>query len=740
MNSLWNRNTLLVGLFILSTLTAYIPAVQGGFVWDDDSYITENQTLRSLQGLRQIWLNPRSTPQYYPLVFSSFWLEYRLWGLRPTGYHLVNVLLHTLSALLLWRLLRELRVPGALLAAAIFALHPVNVESVAWVTERKNVLSAFFYFVSMFCLFRFFGLAGEKKDQGNLWWYLAGLLLFVFALLSKTITCTLPAALLLVLWWKKGRVGRRELAALGPFLLCGLALGLATAWLEKHHVGAVGPEWDLTFVERCLIAGRALWFYLGKLVWPKELIFNYPRWQVDASVWWQYMYPAGVIWVVLLLWIIRHRVGRGPLVGVLFFCGTLFPALGFFDVYPFQYSYVADHFQYLASVGFIVLLIGVLRKVISMLPHWSPRIATPLGLMVLVFLGWQTWNQGHIYRDIETLWIDTIRKNPMSWMAHNNLGVELTRQGRFEEAISHYRETLRLYPSFAKAHNNLGFALAQQGKVEEAISYYLEALRLNRNLHKTRVNLDEVLDKHDELAKLIKPEAESLVIPSEYASALSNLGVAMAHLGKFDQATDYCQRALELRPQWSEGQNNLGNALAAQGKFNEAVLHLSQAVELKPDYAEGHNNLAVVYGRLGRFAEASAHYRKAIQLKPHSAEIHNNLGVALAAQGKLDEAVEHYNRAVELKPKYAEAHMNLGNGLCDQGDFHGGTAHLRRALTIDRYSPEIHNNLGVALARQGKLEEAIAHFTVALKLQPTYEQAQLNLQIALEQRESGKTN
>jgi tetratricopeptide (TPR) repeat protein len=652
----------------------------------------------------------------------------------------MNVLLHTLSGLLLYRLLRELSVPGALLAAAIFALHPVNVESVAWVTERKNVLSAFFYFASMFCLFRFFGLAGEKKDRSTLWWYFLGLLLFVCGLLSKTITCTLPAAMLLLLWWKKGRVGRRELAALAPFFAWGLAMGLATAWLEKHHVGAVGPEWDLSFVERCLIAGRALWFYVGKLLWPKELIFNYPRWQVDVSVWWQYIYPAGVILVVLLLWIIRHRVGRGPLVGVLFFCGTLFPALGFFDVYPFQYSYVADHFQYLASVGCIVLLIGVFGKVISLLPQWSPRIATPLGLMVLVFLGWQTWNQGHVYRNIERLWIDTIQKNPMSWMAHNNLGVELTNQGRFEEAIAHYREALRLNPSFAKAYNNLGFALAKQGKFEEAISYYLEALRLNRNLHRARVNLDKVLARHDEEAKLINPEAESLVIPSEYASALSNLGVAMAHLGKFDQATDYCQRALELRPQWSEGHNNLGNTLAAQGRFNEAVRHLSRALELKPNYADGHNNLAVVYARLGQFAEASAHYGKAIELKPHSAEIHNNLGVALAAQGKLDEAVEHYKRAVELKPKYAEAHMNLGNAVCDQGDFDEGTAHLRRALAIASYSPEIHNNLGVALARQGKLEEAIAHFTVALKLQPNNKQAQLNLQLALEQRENEKTN
>ncbi|MEJ2431379.1 MAG: hypothetical protein P8075_21060 [Deltaproteobacteria bacterium] len=325
----------MTGLLLFLTLLAYVPAMQGGFIWDDDSYVTENQTLRSLEGLEKIWVQPNSTPQYYPLVFSSFWLEYKLWGLNPTGYHLVNILLHALSALLLYRLLVYLNVPGAWLAAAVFALHPVHVESVAWVAERKNVLSGFFYFSSAFCLFRFFGLAGEGAS-------------------------TLPAAMLLVLWWKRGSVKGRELAALAPFFALGLAMGLATAWLEKHHVGAMGSQWDLSLVESFLVAGHALWFYLGKLVWPRELIFNYPRWQVDASIWWQYLYPAGVVLVVVILWLYRKRLGRGPLVGVLFFCGTLFPALGFLDVYPFRYSYVADHFQYLASVGLIVLLVGLI--------------------------------------------------------------------------------------------------------------------------------------------------------------------------------------------------------------------------------------------------------------------------------------------------------------------------------------------------------------------------------------------
>lgn len=493
MTNLLNRKSVLAGLLIVMTLTVYIPAMRGGFVWDDDDYVTENPTLNSFHGLKQIWLDPKSTPQYYPLVFSSFWLEYKFWGVRPTGYHLVNVLLHALNALLLWCLLRCLNVPGAWLAAAVFALHPVQVESVAWVTERKNVLSTFFYIGSMFCLFRYFGLAGEKEDKSGLWWYVSALLLFACALLSKTVTCTLAAAMLLILWWKRGKLRGRELRVLAPFFVFGLAMGLATAWLEQHHVGAVGTEWDLSFVERCLVAGHALWFYVGKLIWPSHLIFNYPRWQINAGVWWQYLYPAGVLLVVLALWLSRERVGRGPLVGVLFFCGTLFPALGFFDVYPFRFSYVADHFQYLASIGLITLVVGVIASLTARLPEWSQRIAMVWGLIVLALLGMQTWHRGYVYRDMETLWADTLQKNPLSWMAHNNLGILLVEQGKLKDAISHYTEAVRIKPDYAKAYYNLGIVLADQGKLEDAISRYTEALRIKPDYSTARKNLELVL-------------------------------------------------------------------------------------------------------------------------------------------------------------------------------------------------------------------------------------------------------
>jgi len=698
MTNLWNRNSLLAGLLILITLLAYIPAMQGGFVWDDNDHLTENQNVKSLQGLARIWLAPKSNYLYYPLTFSSFWLEYRLWGLNPKGYHVVNVLLHALSGLLLYRLLLYLHVPGAWLAAAVFALHPVHVESVAWVSERKNVLSGFFYFASAFCLFRFFGLTGAKNKESNLWWYVAGLLLFLCALFSKTVTCSLPAAMLLVLWWKRGRVRGRELAALAPFFALGLAMGLTTAWLEKHQVGALGSEWDLSFVESCLLAGRALWFYLGKLIWPVELIFNYPRWQVDGSVWWQYIYPAGVLLVVLVLWLIRKRVGRGPLVGVLFFSGTLFPALGFFDVYIFRYSFVADHFQYLASVGLIALLVGVATKLASRLPHWPQRILSSVGLIVLLLLGGQTWHQGHTYRDIETLWADTLEKNPGSWLAHNGLGVVLAEQGKFQEAIFHYSQALQVKPDHYKAHNNLGNAFASQGKIKEAINQYSESLRLR----------------------------------PDYAEAHSNLGNVLASQGKFAEAIDHYSEALQSEPDYVEAHINLANVLASQGKFDQAIDHYSEALRSKPDHGAAHYNLGNVLARQGRFQEAISHYREVLRIEPDQAEAHNNLGNLLEAQGKFDEAAGHYAQVLRLKPDQAEPHNNLANALASQGKFAQAIDHYTEALRLKPDYAEAHNNLANVLASQGKFDEAIDHYTEALRLKPDYVAARKNLELVLE--------
>jgi hypothetical protein len=388
---------LLLILLPALTLLAYLPVWHAGYIWDDDFYVRNNWTLHDLNGLKHIWFDTEATPQYYPLVHTTFWLEYHAWKLDPAGYHIVNVVLHALGAILFWRVLKLLALPGAWLAAALFALHPVNVESVAWITERKNVLSLVFFCAAAWAYLRFTA-ESQSQNRRRAWWC-AALLLFVCALLNKTVACSLPPVLLLERWWKKNRLETGDVLPLVPFFIIGLGMGLHTAWLEKHHVGASGAEWSFSLAERCLIAGRALWFYAGKLVWPAPLTFIYPRWQLDAGVWWQWLFPAAALAVVTALWLARKRIGRGPLAAFLFFAITLFPALGFVDVYPFRYSFVADHFQYLACLGPLALAAAGIELGLARMTKQTAVPRTIIIVALLASLGTLTWHQCGMYAD-----------------------------------------------------------------------------------------------------------------------------------------------------------------------------------------------------------------------------------------------------------------------------------------------------------------------------------------------------
>lgn len=595
------------GLIVLLTLVVYLPALKAGFIWDDDDYIINNPTLRSLEGLGDIWAKIGAVPQYYPLVFTTFWIEYQLWHLHPTGYHFVNILLHSINALLLWRILNRLSIPGAWAAAAVFALHPVHVESVAWITERKNMLSGFFYLSSLLFYLRFAGIECSKTSRGNParsrsgnWtFYILSLLCFLFALWSKTISCTLPAVILLLLWWKRDGIDGKDLKLMAPFFAAGLGMAWITVWMEQFHVGAQGEVWDFTFLERFLIAGHSLWFYLGKLLWPAPLMFNYPRWSIETGMDHLILYPFSFLAVLSALWLLRKKTGKGPLAALLFFAGTLFPALGFFNIYPMRFSFVADHFQYLASIGPITLFTALLAGA-----HANPdsifvghpgevlyKFKNILMAALLLCLGTLTWNQSLIYKDLETLWRDTLKKNPSSWLAYNNLGAFLLSQGNSEEAIEHFKRALVLYPDYIEAHNNLGLALAAEGNLDAAKEHYLEALRL--------------------------------------------------YSGNY------------------EALNNLGAVLTLQGKFDEAIDRLTLAVKLKDDFARAHSNLGFAWSGKGKYKEALIHYNLALQLDPNSADTHNNMGIALANSGRLKEARAHFTTALRLNPDHLKAKQNL---------------------------------------------------------------------------------
>ena len=549
----WPRDALAwaAGLSLVAmTVVAYLPATECGFVWDDDVYVEHNDTLRDLSGLRRIWLELGAIPhQYFPMVHTTFWLEYHLWGLDPTGYHVVNILLHAASAVLLWRVLRLLQVPLAWAIAAAFAVHPVHVESVAWITERKNVLSGLFYLGSALAYLRC-GLAPPDASSGGRSWapYAVSLVLYLLALLSKSVTCSLPAVLLLILWWKRRPFDRRTLLGLVPFFVFGLALGMLSAWMERHHVGAVGTEWGYSPVERCLIAGRALWFYASKLVWPHPLVFIYPQWAIDAGAWVQYVYPAGVIGVLAALWFGRCRLGRGPVVAALYFAGTLFPALGFFEVYFMRYAFVQDHFQYLASVGVIGLVIVAVHRVVRRAGRPSQVLAATCLAGVLVVFAGATWRQTHAYRDRETLWRTTLNRNPNAWMAHTNLGGVLMGQGKPAEAIPHFREGIRLKPDYAKAHSNLCVALGMLGKYNEALDQCREALRIEPGSGEARSNLAKVLAGMGRLTEAVEQYRLALEALPDDAKIHYNLSHALQRLGRSEEARRARAEAARLDP------------------------------------------------------------------------------------------------------------------------------------------------------------------------------------------------
>lgn len=597
-------------LLLVMPWAAYLPLHAAGFIWDDDFYVLNNSTLRSLDGLRQMWLVPRSLPQYYPLVHTMFWIEYHLWDLHPLGYHAVNVLLHGVSAVLLWRLLVRLEVPGAWLAAAIFAVHPVMVESVAWITERKNVLSLPLALGSALCYLRFAPFDEVSRtpvDALPRHYYVLSLLLFVAALLSKTVVFSLPAVLLVIYWWKRGTLAWSDVRPLLPFFVLGILGGGTTAWLEKHHVGAAGAEWSLSPIERVLVAGQAVWFYAAKLVWPHPLVFFYPRWEIDEQVWWQYLYPLSALAALVGMWLAQHRLGRGPLAAALIFVGVLTPALGFFDVYPFRYSFVADHFQYHASVALIALGSAAVTLIAAKAQGaLTPGIRVALVAVLLATLGGLTFQQSHVYRNLETLYRDILAKNPTSWNTYVNLANHLSEVRRYDEAFSVMREGLQARPDIAEVHSHYGAYLVLVGQrdgltrqlLDEAIEHYRLALRLRPSLNEVNVNLASALCLSDRHAEAIPYFARALEVDPDdteaaFAMGKAHFDLANKLMGKkeFEQAAEHYTKAARLRPDSAQSLNNLGIARMNLGQIDAAIRSFEESLRVDPDFEQAKSNL-----------------------------------------------------------------------------------------------------------------------------------------------------
>ncbi len=625
---------------VAATFVAYVPALRSGYIWDDESYVHENRHVQGgWEGLHAIWwpLPELLTPQYYPLVFTSFWVEDKLWGIEnPGGFHAVNVLLHALNALLVWRLAARLGAPWPAFIGALFALHPVHVESVAWITERKNTMSGLFYLAA--------ALAYLNFDRTGRWrMYAACVACFVAALLSKTVTATLPAALLLMLFYRRG-LRRRDACCVGPLLLLGAAFGLMTAFLEATHVGASGRDWNYSLAVRAsIIAPQAFLFYAKKLLWPHPLIFVYPRWEPHANDWWEYLPLAVVLALFAATFVLalRRRLSWAPFLLLAFSAGTLFPALGFLNVYPHRFSFVADHFNYLGSLGFLVLFVAAAAIILR---RFSAIVQRGIGGGVLAVLAAVAFYQCFDYRDIITLWERTLARNPHAWMAQVNLGQEFrvrasaavaaARQaaaaGRAEEADRHKaaaadfeRRAIELFerakgygPSRGAAWAKLGLMAYDRDDHVSAAAHFEEALRA-------------------------LPEDDR-----ELWMYLSTYGAVLKDAGRLDEARRALDRAISLAEQ------------APEPRFNLAKLHVTR-------------------GDLRAAAEAAM---QAARLGERNPEFAAFAGDVLMQDGRLPEAAEHYQMALRASETYLPALRGLAEARVRAGDCRGALDAVQRGL------------------------------------------------------------
>ena len=572
------RTSLALGLaFLLLALVAYWPAVSNGFIWDDDVMLTENEVMKAPDGLKRIWFSAELS-DYFPLTSTSFWIEWRLWEMNAVGYNVTNILLHGLSGILLWRALLRLKVPCAWLAAVLFTLHPVCVASVDWIAERKNTLSMVFYLSALLAYFQF--------ENGTRWrMYAAALGLFALALLSKTSVVILPLVLLLCAWWQRGRINRLDLFRTIPFFALSLVFGLITVWFQSHEVLFGEAHETDTFLTRVLGGSWALWVYLSKDLLPINLSMIYPQWDIDAGR--VASYIPGLLWLAVLFafWKKRQTWGRGWLFGFGYFTIALLPVLGFFDMDFLKFSQVADHLQYIAVPGIVALVVGAAASCFEKIGRkssetwWWYSAGT---VAVILLLSALTWKQAGVYVDEETLWRDTIRKNPNGWIGYHNLADRLAELRRFEEAAYYYQQSLRLEPDYAKGHNNAGNCLFFLGQLDDAIEHFLDAIQN-------------------------KPEM---------AEAHNNLAVAYHHKGEFEKALNEYRTAIELKPDYAAAYFGAGNVELKLGNIDAALNDYFSAVKYNPDAADVHYNIGIILSVRGETNAAVRYFQHALRLQP----------------------------------------------------------------------------------------------------------------------------
>ena len=604
------NNLLLAAALAALVLVAYIPAMRGGFFWDDDLTLTKNPLVIAGDGLRRIWMT-REAADYFPLTSSMMWVEWRLWDGHPAGFHVVNILLHAAAAVLVWRILRRLNVPGAWLGGALFGVHPVAVLSAAWITEGKNTLSM------LLCLLALLAwLTYDENEKRR--WHVAALALFLLALLAKTLVVMMPAVLLLCAWWRRGAVTRKDVARSLPFFALSLALGMVTVWFQSHNAiggATVRPE---GMGSRIAAAGWMVWFYLWKALLPTGLCVLYPRWTVDGRSVMAYLPLALLFAGLTVLWANRARWGRAPLFALGYFLIMLLPALGLADMSFMYLSLVSDHFQYLALAAVAAFAAAALARAAAIRELRTAAVVA--GAVCVAAFAALTWQRAALFTDGVRLWQDNVAKQPgVSW-AWNNMGNIHMGAGRNEDALRCFNQALAAKPDYDDARGNRGMAFFHLKRYPEAI-----------------LDFDTVIQRN-----------------GPAATACNYRGMARAAVGRTAEAISDFDQAIKMSPNYTEAYNNRGNAHAELKHSAEALADYSKVIELDPNDAVGYINRANAFVAANRSQEAFRDYDRAVALAPNNPQAFHDRARARAQFGLLDEALADYNKAIELAPSKAE--------------------------------------------------------------------------------------
>ncbi len=695
---------ILVCLFLVIAILAVYWRVQNSdFVnFDDDIYVTKNHRVQSGLTLESIkWafsFSDKNNTYWQPVTWLSHILDYHLYDLRAGKHHLTNLIIHIANSLLLFVVFKWMT--GAFwksaFVAMLFAIHPINVDSVAWISERKNVLSTFFWMLTMLTYVYY-------SKQPVLYRYLLTLLVFALGLMTKPMLVTLPCVLFLLDYWPLGRISlwppgvdkngksnkiivsgyqeflpfRLVLEKIPFFVLAALSIYVSSLSVRVYGNTVLRPMVPINLrIANALVSYVK---YIGKTIWPQDLAVLYPFPRIVPM--WQTIGALFLLVGISFFTIRSIRKAQFFVVGWLWYLGTLVPVIGLVQVG--LWPAIADRFAYVPLIGIFIIVAWGIPELVA---QWRYRKIwlTALATVVLTILMAATWKQVGYWKNSITLFEHTLKITSNNYPAHNNLGTALAKQGRKEEAIKHYLQALRIKPDYVEARNNLGNALDEQGRTEEAVKYYLQALQ-------------------------IKPD---------YVEARYNLGVALYSQGRTEEAIEHFLQALRIKPDYAEAHYNLGNALYSQGRTEEAVEHYIIALRIKPDYEKAHNNLGLALYNQDRTEEAIKHYLQALRIKPDSVSAHNNLGAALFRKGQIEKAVEHFKMALKVAPDYDDLRINLKKTLALLKEIDEAIAEIQKALKINPYDPELYYNLGDLFYRKGDLDKAIAQYQKALSIQP----------------------